>query len=90
MAKMYKTEKERVSVFGFRTKFGGGRSTGFGLIYDDEASQKRFEPRHRLVRSGLATKVEKANRKNRKERKNRQKKVRGTAKKKAGDPAKKK
>jgi len=90
LAKMYKTEKERVSVFGFRTKFGGGRSTGFGLIYDDEASQKRFEPRHRLVRSGLATKIEKANRKNRKERKNRQKKVRGTAKKKAGEPAKKK
>jgi small subunit ribosomal protein S24e len=50
LAKMYKTDKERVSVFGFRTKFGGGRSTGFGLIYDDEASQKRFEPKHRLVR----------------------------------------
>ncbi|KAJ9102583.1 hypothetical protein QFC21_002984 [Naganishia friedmannii] len=90
LAALYKTEKARVTVFGFKTKFGGGRSTGFGLIYDDEASQKQFEPKHRLVRSGLATKVEKTNRKNRKERKNRQKKVRGTLKKKAGEPAKKK
>ncbi|CAE7913464.1 RPS24B [Symbiodinium sp. KB8] len=24
----------QVFVFGFRTKFGGGQSTGFGLIYD--------------------------------------------------------
>jgi len=47
---MYKTDKERVVTFGFRTQFGGGRSTGFGLIYDDEASQKKFEPRFRLVR----------------------------------------
>jgi len=39
-----------VVTFGFRTHFGGGRSTGFALIYDDEASQKKFEPRFRLVR----------------------------------------
>lgn len=47
---LYKTDKARVSTFGFKTKFGGGRSTGFGLIYDDEESQKAFEPKHRLVR----------------------------------------
>ena len=50
LAQTYKTDKERVVPFGFRTHFGGGRSTGFALIYDDEASQKRFEPRYRLVR----------------------------------------
>ena len=51
LAAMYKAQSpERVSCFGFRTAFGGGRSTGFALIYDDEASQKKFEPRHRLVR----------------------------------------
>lgn len=60
------------------------------LSYDSEAEQKRFEPRHRLVRSGLAPKVEKASRKLRKERKNRSKKVRGVKKVKAGEPAKKK
>ena len=37
-------------MFGLQTKFGGGSSQGFGLIYDDEDSQKKFEPRYRLVR----------------------------------------
>ncbi|KAJ3512437.1 hypothetical protein NLJ89_g3525 [Agrocybe chaxingu] len=89
LAALYKTDKARVVTFGLRTHFGGGRSTGFALIYDDEASQKKFEPRYRLVRSGLATKVEKASRKLRKERKNRAKKFRGTKKVKAAEPPKK-
>jgi small subunit ribosomal protein S24e len=50
LAALYKTDKNRVVTFGFRTQFGGGRSTGFALIYDDEASQKKFEPKYRLVR----------------------------------------
>jgi small subunit ribosomal protein S24e len=50
LAGLYKTDKARVVTFGFKTHFGGGRSTGFALIYDDEESQKKFEPRHRLVR----------------------------------------
>jgi small subunit ribosomal protein S24e len=50
LAAQYKTDKSRVVTFGFRTQFGGGRSTGFALIYDDEASQKKFEPKYRLVR----------------------------------------
>ena len=50
LASIYKTDKERVVTFGLRTAFGGGRSTGFGLIYDDEASQKKFEPKYRLIR----------------------------------------
>ena len=50
LAALYKTDKARVVTFGFRTQFGGGRSTGFALIYDDEASQRKFEPRYRLVR----------------------------------------
>jgi len=89
LAAMYKADKTRVVCFGFRTHFGGGRSTGFALIYDDEASQRKFEPRYRLVRSGMEKKVEKASRKLRKERKNRSKKFRGTAKKKAAEPPKK-
>ncbi|KAF8832366.1 hypothetical protein HHX47_DHR1001722 [Lentinula edodes] len=89
LAAMYKTDKKRVVTFGFRTAFGGGRSTGFALIYDDEDSQKKFEPKYRLVRSGLATKVDKPSRKLRKERKNRAKKFRGTQKIKGSEPAKK-
>lgn len=90
LAQIYKSDKERVVTFGFRTQFGGGRSTGFALIYDDEASQKKFEPKYRLVRCGLAAKVDKASRKLRKERKNRAKKFRGTKKTKAAEPQKKK
>jgi len=89
LATMYKTEKARVVLFGFRTQFGGGRSTGFGLIYDDETSQRKNEPKYRLVRSGLQAKVDKPSRKLRHERKNRAKKVRGTKKAKAAEPPKK-
>jgi small subunit ribosomal protein S24e len=47
---IYKVDKTRVVPFGFKTHFGGGRSTGFALIYDSEEAQKKFEPRYRLVR----------------------------------------
>jgi small subunit ribosomal protein S24e len=50
LAALYKADKNRVIPFGFKTHFGGGRSTGFALIYDDEESQKKFEPKYRLVR----------------------------------------
>ncbi|KAG9001933.1 hypothetical protein FRB93_011905 [Tulasnella sp. JGI-2019a] len=90
LAKQFKTDAKRVVTFGFKTAFGGGRSTGFALIYDDEAAQKKFEPRYRLVRAGMAPKIEKPSRKLRKERKNRAKKLFGTKKVKASEPAKKK
>ncbi|KAF9681690.1 hypothetical protein SADUNF_Sadunf05G0028900 [Salix dunnii] len=77
-----------IFVFKFRTHFGGGKSTGFGLIYDTVDNAKKYEPKYRLIRNGLATKVEKS-RKQMKERKNRAKKVRGVKKTKAGDAAKK-
>eukprot|EP00850_Spirogloea_muscicola_P005789 SM000027S09570 [mRNA] locus=s27:179099:180348:+ [translate_table: standard] len=81
---------QTIFVFGFRTQFGGGKSTGFGLIYDSLETAKKFEPKYRLIRNGLATKVEKS-RKQIKERKNRTKKIRGTKKAKgAGEAAKKK
>merc|ERR1712227_347151 len=34
LSELYKSEKDQVSVFGFRTQYGGGKSTGFALIYD--------------------------------------------------------
>jgi len=89
LATVYKTDKARVVPFGFRTHFGGGKSSGFALIYDDEESQKKFEPKYRLIRSKLVTKKDKPTRKLRKERKNRAKKFRGTKKLKAAEPPKK-
>lgn len=47
----------QVVVFGFKTAFGGGKSTGFGLVYDNLEALKKFEPKHRLVRLGLEKKV---------------------------------
>jgi ribosomal protein S24E len=65
LGELYKAKKEDVSVFGFKTHFGGGKSTGFALVYDSAEAMKKFEPRYRLVRYGLATKVEKASRQQR-------------------------
>jgi len=50
LAKMYKADVGNVIVFGFRTKFGGGRSTGFALVYDSLDAAKKFEPKYRLAR----------------------------------------
>jgi small subunit ribosomal protein S24e len=80
LAKMYDVKDEKcVFVFGLRTQFGGGKSTGFGLIYDNLEAAKKFEPKYRLIRNGLAESIEKS-RKQRKERKNRTKKLRGMKK----------
>jgi len=79
VAQLYKTTQDLVFCFGFRTNFGGGKSTGFALIYDTLDFAKKFEPRYRLVRQGMVE-PKKTARKQRKERKNRMKKVRGTKK----------
>jgi small subunit ribosomal protein S24e len=54
LAGAYKSQKDNVVVFGLRTKFGGGKSTGFGLIYDDVDSLKKFEPKYRQARVCIA------------------------------------
>ena len=79
LAKKYKTTPDVIFCFGFRTVFGGGRSTGFALIYDSMSSAKYAEPKYRLVRQGHE-KVKKPTRKQRKDRKTRMKKVHGTKK----------
>ncbi|KAK3365494.1 ribosomal protein L23/L15e core domain-containing protein [Lasiosphaeria ovina] len=65
LATLYKANKDQVSVFGLRTQFGGGKTTGFALVYDSPEAMKKFEPHFRLVRVGLATKVERASRQQR-------------------------
>merc|ERR1712059_30217 len=44
LSELYKSGKDQVSVFGFRTHYGGGKSTGFALIYDSNEAMKSFEP----------------------------------------------
>jgi len=40
IAAVYKTDKDCIISFGFWTQLGG--STGFALIYDNKASQKKL------------------------------------------------
>ncbi|XP_015915084.1 small ribosomal subunit protein eS24 isoform X1 [Parasteatoda tepidariorum] len=89
LAKLYKTTPDLIFCFGFRTQFGGGKSSGFALIYDTLDFAKKFEPKYRLIRNGFGER-QKTGRKQRKERKNRMKKVRGTKKAKVGAAAGKK
>jgi hypothetical protein len=60
-------------------QFGGGKSTGFGLIYDDKDALMRFEPKHRQARIGLLT-LKSGSRKQMKERRRRSMKHRGQKK----------
>ncbi|KAF1961933.1 hypothetical protein CC80DRAFT_512973 [Byssothecium circinans] len=80
LGELYKAKKDEISVFGLKTHYGGGKTTGFALIYDSAEAMKKFEPHYRLVRYGQASKIEKASRQQRKQRKNRAKTFRGTAK----------
>jgi len=89
IAKSHKvSDNQLISLFGFRSKFGGGKSTGFALIYDNLEAMKKIEPKHRLIRNGIQEKKE-TSRKQIKESKNRKKKIRGTGRRIAAHKAKK-
>ena len=77
-----------IQLFGFKTQFGGGKSTGFALIYDDEAAEKKYEPKYRLARNGLGPERS-GSRKQIKEKKNKDKKVWGLGRRLARHKAKK-
>ena len=47
VAKKFKVTVDTVVVFGFKTKFGGGKSTAFCLIYNSLDDLKKFEPKYR-------------------------------------------
>lgn len=52
VAKLHKANKAQVTLYGFKTDFGGGHSTGFGLIYDSVDDLKKFEPKYRFAGLG--------------------------------------
>lgn len=83
LTKMYKvSDPSTIFLFGFSTQFGGGKSTGFGVIYDSLTAAKKFEPTYRLRRAGMADPPT-GSRKQRREKKNRALKLRGLLKAKA-------
>merc|ERR1712086_694777 len=75
-----KADPSSTVVFGMKTTYGGGASTGFCLVYDSQDAAKKIEPKHRLIKIGLTEAVTRTARKQRKEKKNREKKFRGTRK----------
>ena len=52
LAQVYKTTPDVVFCFGFQTQFGGGKTTGFALVYDNLDYAKKIEPNYRLQRVG--------------------------------------
>ena len=52
----YHWEPKNIVIYGFKTAFGGNRSTGFVLAYDSQQYQVKFEPLHRLRRVGILPK----------------------------------
>merc|ERR1719331_14938 len=72
LAAQYKVnDTSCIFLFGFKTAFGGGRSTGFGLIYDSADKAKKFEPHFRLKRANMHVEKKKEGRRGYKEGKNR-------------------
>merc|ERR1711976_767543 len=56
ISKKLKTQPERISIFGLKTKFGGGFSSGFALIYNSLEDKKKYDSKCNLRRDGLAGK----------------------------------
>ena len=79
LAKIYKKDENCIVVYGLKTVFGGGKTTGFACVYDDMDSRQKYDQYHQMVRDGVAEKKPKT-RKAKKELKTRIKKTRGTAK----------
>ena len=50
LAQTLKAKEENISIFGLKTKFGGGRSTGFALIYEYIYARKKFDSKKMLDR----------------------------------------
>ena len=77
---MYKVkDPHSIVLFGFKSKYGGGKTTGFCLIYDNFTSRRRYDYRYRLIRDKFAKKPQ-GSRNSRRELKSRRKKLSGREK----------
>ena len=43
-------KKSNVVIFGAKKSYGGGRTRCFAMVYDNEDSMKKYEPKRRLAR----------------------------------------
>lgn len=56
IAAKYGWDGKNIILFGFRTAFGGNRSTGFCLCYDNQQYLVKYEPNYRLRRAQVLPK----------------------------------
>jgi small subunit ribosomal protein S24e len=52
----YGWDQKNLVLFGFRTAFGGNRSTGFVLAYDNQQYLVKYEPNFRLRKLAILPK----------------------------------
>ncbi|EHB09805.1 40S ribosomal protein S24 [Heterocephalus glaber] len=78
LRRTFKTTPEVIFVFGFRTHFDGGKTSGFSMVYDSLDYTKKNEHKPRLARHGLTEKT-KTTEKLVRGAQEQKKKVRGTA-----------
>ena len=50
LAGILKAKEEAIAIFGLKTKFGGGRTSGFALIYDSLDARKKYDSKNLLRR----------------------------------------
>ena len=50
LAQILKSKEEQIAIFGLKTKFGGGRTTGFATIYDSVDLRKKYDSKKMLRR----------------------------------------
>ena len=62
LASMFKCDVGVINVFGMKFKFGGGRSTGFALIYNSMDARKANDQKKSLRRDDLIAKTKKVGR----------------------------
>ena len=48
LAKLMKAKEDSIQIVGLKTKFGGGRSSGMALIYDNAEMKKKYDCKARL------------------------------------------
>ena len=53
IGKKFKVSEDRVSVFGVKPKYGGGRSSCFVSIYDDVDARKKYDTKTQLFRVSI-------------------------------------
>jgi small subunit ribosomal protein S24e len=58
LSKTLKVKEECISIFGLKTKFGGGSSSGFALVYDSADARAKYDSKASLRRVSSVCSVE--------------------------------